>query len=152
MKPEATIMKAFRNMKGKWTLALLAGAGLLLLLIGGLGTTGTKATTTAADSEAYRAALTEEVRLLCSEIRGVGEVTVLLTLESGESAVYAEDDGGYVSVGGEGLLLEHRPPRVAGVAVVCDGGSEPGVCETVREVLSAALGIGAHRVKVTAKK
>ena len=105
------------------------------------------------DSEDYRTALAAEVTALCREVRGVGEVTVLLTLEVGESYSYAENaSGGYITAGGSGLLLESRPPRVAGVAVVCDGGGDPAVCEEIKALLSAALGIGTHKVRVTAKK
>lgn len=139
-------------MKGKWTLALFGVLGLALLLLGGLGGGDETARTTADESESYRAVLTAEVGALCREVRGVGEVSVLLTLESGEQSIYAENESGYVTAGGGGLLLERRPPRVAGVAVVCDGGDDPAVREILTEVLSAALGIGTHRVKVTAKK
>ncbi len=136
-------------MKGKWTLALLGVLGLALLILGGGG--GEEEAPTLG-AEEYRAALTAEVRALCGEVRGVGEVSVLLTLEAGESHIYAEGERGYITAGGEGLLIESRPPRVAGVAVVCDGGSDPTVRETLTEMLAAALGIGVHRVKVTAKK
>ena len=150
MKGDSILLKAFKNMKGKWTLALLGVLGLALLILGG----GDKTEEGAAriGSEEYRAALTGEVRALCGEVEGVGEVSVLLTLEAGESHVYAESERGYITAGGEGLLIESRPPRVAGVAVVCDGGADPAVREALTEMLSAALGIGVHRVKVLAKK
>lgn len=149
MKGDSLLLKAFKNMKGKWTLALLGVLGLALLILGG---GAEPEEVTALGSEEYRAALTAEVRALCAEVRGVGEVSVLLTLEAGESHIYAEGDRGYITAGGEGLLIESRPPRIAGVAVVCDGGSDPAVREALSEMLSAALGIGVHRVKVMAKK
>ncbi len=148
MKGEA-LLRILKNMKGKWTLLLLLLGGLLLLL---LGSTQEEGAPKAADSEAYRATLTEEVRALCSEVEGVGSVRVLLTLEAGESSVYAERDGGYITSGGKGLLLETRPPRIAGVAVVCTGGGDPAVRESITNLLSAALGIGRHRITVAAKK
>ncbi len=148
MKNEA-LFRVFKNMKGKWTLLLLLGAGLLLLLVGG---TGGEVSATGTDSEAYRAALTEEVERLCSEVEGVGALRVLLTLEAGEHSVFAEKDGGYITSGGKGLLVEVRPPRVAGVAVVCAGGGDPAVREALTELLSAALGIGSHKIKIAAKK
>ena len=143
-------LKAWKNMKGKWTLVLLGILGLLLLLLG--GTSAKEETGAVTDTEDYRLALTEEVTALCREVRGVGEVCVLLTLEAGESALWAENEGGYVTAGGEGLLIERRPPRVAGVAVVCAGGENAAVREELTELLSAALGIGRHRIRITAKK
>lgn len=151
MKNEGILLKYFKNMKGKWTLLLLGILGVTLLLFGGgVLSEGQKEQT---DSEDYRTALCAEVTALCREVRGVGEVTVLLTLEAGESYSYAENaSGGYIAAGGGGLLLESRPPRVAGVAVVCDGGGDPAVREELSSLLSAALGIGRHKVKITAKK
>lgn len=143
-------VKAFKNMKGKWTLVLLGVLGLALLLLG--GSPAEQSEEAVGDSEDYRRTLTAEVTALCREVRGVGEVSVLLTLEAGESSLWAENENGYVTAGGEGLLIESRPPRVAGVAVVCAGGGDAAVREELIELLSAALGIGRHRVRITAKK
>ena len=150
MKGDSFFLKAFKNMKGKWTLALLGVLGLALLILG--GGEGEEETALSPSAEGYREALTAEVAALCREVRGVGEVHVLLTLEAGESHLYAENERGYITAGGSGLLIESRPPRIAGVAVVCDGGGDPAVREMLSEMLAAALGIGAHRVKITAKK
>lgn len=139
-------------MKGKWSLLLLLLLGLGLLLIGGLGG-GREATDDVADTEAYRARLTAEVETLLAAVRGVGEVRVLLTLEAGESRVYAEGaTGGTLTAGGEAILVESRPPRVLGVAVVCTGGGDPAVREEITALLASSLGIGTHKVKVSAKK
>ena len=143
-------VQALKNMKGKWTLVLLGVLGLLLLLLG--GTPSGSERSEAVDSEDYRRTLAAEVTALCREVRGVGEVSVLLTLEAGESALWAENENGYVTAGGEGLLIESRPPRVAGVAVVCTGGGDAAVREELCELLSAALGIGRLRVRISAKK
>lgn len=151
MKSDGILLKYFKNMKGKWTLLILGILGVTLLLFGGGVLPEKEAERT--DSEGYRTALCAEITALCREVRGVGEVTVLLTLEAGESYSYAENSsGGYIAAGGSGLLLESRPPRVAGVAVVCDGGGDAAVREELSALLSAALGIGTHKVKITAKK
>lgn len=136
-------------MKGKWSLALLGLLGLLALLFGGGLSEGRE--TSPADTESYRKTMEAEVISLLSEVEGVSEVSVLLTLEAGESSLFAEDEGGYLTVGGDGLLIEKRPPRVAGVAVVCRGGGDARVRETVKALLSASLGIGTHRVVIAEK-
>ncbi|MBQ2719883.1 MAG: hypothetical protein IJF73_07445 [Clostridia bacterium] len=139
-------------MKGKQTALVLFFLGVLLLVFGSFSPEET-AGASAEDTEAYRAALTAEVTALCREVRGAGECTVLLTLEAGESRVYAEGaSGGVLTAGGEGVLIECRPPRVLGVAVVCEGGGDPAVREELASLLSASLGVGAHKVRITAKK
>ena len=150
MKTDAAIFRYLKNMKGKGTVLVLGLLGLGLLLLGGLFPTAT-ASDTEVDAEAYRAALTEEVTALCRRVSGAGDCTVLLTLEAGESRRYAEGaSGGVLTSGGEGVLVECRPPRVLGVAVVCRGGGDPAVREEITALLSAALGVGAHRVRVSA--
>ena len=64
MGDERTLPKYIKALRGKWALLLLAAAGVLLLLLGG----GQPAAQAAPDSseeaartEAYRAALTEEL-------------------------------------------------------------------------------------------
>ena len=148
MKNDRAIFKYLKNMKGRWTLLILGVAGLLLLVAGGFPE---KSATVNTGSEEYRATLTAEVCALCREVRGVGNVSVLLTLTEGESYTYAGQSG-YISSGGSGLLLSSRPPQVAGVAIVCDGGGNAAVKEELKALLSSALGIGAHKITVTAKK
>lgn len=153
------LARTFRNLRGKWLLLLLAAAGILLLLFGGSASNGkeTAAAPTAAEesarTEAYRTALEEELTALCAQVAGVGRVTVTVTLERGERAVYAQDRtaaGGedYVLRGGDGLLLFRETPAVRGVAVVCTGGDDPAVQARLSELLSALLGIGRNRIAV----
>ncbi|MBO5051977.1 MAG: hypothetical protein J6D31_07250 [Clostridia bacterium] len=157
MGDERTLPKYIKALRGKWALLLLAAAGVLLLLLGG----GQPAAQAAPDSseeaartEAYRAALTEELCTLCSRVRGAGRVELVLTLSGGEETVYATDVGqdgrtDYVLSGGEGLLLYRKPPAVLGVGVVCDGGGDPAVCHELTALLSATLGIGSNRIYIT---
>lgn len=154
------LSRTFRNLRGKWLLLLLAAAGVLLLFFGG-STGGSGKQTAAAPSaeeesartDAYRAALEEELSALCAQVAGVGQVHVTVTLERGARAVYAQDRTAtgseeYVLRNGEGLLLCHETPAVRGVAVVCTGGADPAVEERLSDLLSALLGIGRNRIAV----
>lgn len=141
-------------LKGKWWLVLLFLAGIALLVLGGIGgkagETEKKADT--AFAEAYRKSICEDIRALCERVKGVSEVSVLLTLEGTESAEYAANrraDGETVaSFGGEALLTGYAMPRITGVAVVCRGGDDPEVQENLTALIRAALGVSASRVKV----
>ena len=85
----------------------------------------------------------------------------MVTLESGEQAVYAadtvRDSGGtasenYLMVdtadGPAGLLITRLQPTVKGVAVVCDGGGNDAVRQRVIQVVSTAFHISERRVCV----
>ncbi len=138
-----------KHLKGKWSLLLLGLLGVLLLLFGGNLGAEEERTDFSGDTEAYRAALTEEVTRLCSQVRGAGRVSVMLTLETGERQVYAENaNGGIASSGGKGILLETRAPRVYGVAVVCEGGGDAAVRRELTSLLSAVLDVGTNRVYI----
>ncbi len=158
MAENGIIRKYWKSLKGKELLLLLLAAGLLLLFLGG-NTEKKKeaavedAADVAARTEAYRIALEEELTCLCARIEGVGELSLLVTLDGSERAVYAADIGqngrvDYVVSGGEGLLLYRENPAVRGVAVVCEGGNDPAVRAALTSLLSAVLGIGSNRISV----
>ena len=120
---------------------LLCGLGILLLLSGGgLFGSGGK-TSEATDPAAYRVALERELSTLCAEVKGVGRVTVMITLAEGERTAYS---GSKVS--------SVTPPAVLGAAVVCDGGGDPGVKAELTRLLSSLLGIGTNRVTVSERR
>ncbi|MBQ8907384.1 MAG: hypothetical protein IJY71_02215 [Clostridia bacterium] len=146
-------------LKGRGWLLALAAAGLLLLLLGSGGASGTpkaEGKDALAAAEAYRASLTEEITALCERVEGVSGVSVLLTLERGECAFYAQNKTqtgeSPASVGGEALLLGYEMPKVEGVAVVCRGGDSVAVQAELTALLSAALGIPSSRVCVSGGK
>ena len=141
----------------KWLLLFLAIAILLLSL--GAGGSGEKASAdesvaaTHARTEAYRKSLESELAALCSRLRGVGSVSVMITLDGTENWVYASDSRGdgkseVVVSGGKGLLVSRKYPAVVGVAIICEGGADAGTREELARLASAALGVGLNRIYV----
>lgn len=149
---ENRLFAALSFLKGKWSFVLLGILGVLLLLFGNMtGKESEEVLPSSADE--YRASLTADVAALCREVKGVGEVSVLLTLESYEGYAYAEGpSGGVLLSGGKPVLLESYPPKVAGVAIACRGGASEAVKEELTALLSASLGIGSHQIRITEKK
>ena len=121
---------------------LLLAAGLLLLFSGG-GLFGARNETTEPgnDPAAYRLALERELSTLCAEVKGVGRVSVMITLAEGERTAYS---GSKVS--------SVTPPAVLGAAIVCDGGGDPTVKAELTRLVSALLGIGSNRVTVSERR
>lgn len=150
--------------KYRW-LILLGLAGILLVGLSEwltMGTTKTPTAPTAAtiSAAALETALEERITNLLNQVQGVGDCRVMVTLEQGVQQVYATDSS-HSSAGSSeqtltvatdtgpvGLLLTEVQPMVKGVAVVCDGGSDPAVCEQVTELIATVFNISSRRVCV----
>ena len=124
-------------------------------------------TETAVDPENYARQLESRLETLIREIRGAGEVRVLVTLRADGETVWACNDRLEQSSGGgdvvrsdreyvllrsgtaeNGLRVRTAMPTVQGVAVVCAGAGDPAVCRDITQTVTAALGVGASHVSI----
>ncbi len=151
---------------------LLAACGLLgviLLLygeglIGGVGTdnTGKMNTNEHEDLAQYTARLEESISRLCAKVSGVSDVTVAVTLKSGFEYVYAANsdvkaDGTtgmkYITIGsGSGetpVYITEKLPEIAGIGIVCRGGSNPAIQQKLIDLISAAYNVGSNKIYIT---
>lgn len=155
-------LKKLRLSKKSLLALLLAAAGLLLLFAG-----RTVSQKKAADPvpnedlDAYRESLREEIEGLCRRVKGVGNVTVAVTLDGGFSSLYAKEysasgNESYVKIGSgssaSGLLLERRPPGILGIGVVCEGGASAGVVAELSSLLAATYKIPLTRIHISPAK
>lgn len=131
-------------------------------------TEGEQPTGTVVSVAQVEAALEQRIATLIGQVDGVGDCNVMVTLESGSRFVYAADrtyssaaqnDSGSEKTllvetdsGPVGLLVTEIQPSVKGVAIVCDGGSDPTVCRQVTGLVSAAFNISSGRVCVAKQK
>lgn len=113
----------------------------------------------------YTERLEERIRKLCLSVDGVSKADVLVTLECGSEYVYADNVSSTRSDGGSDytsdyLIVESEDgtspvtvteiyPRIRGVAVVCSGGDSVNIQKKLTELLSAALGIGTNKIKIS---
>ena len=114
----------------------------------------------------YTEKLENRVKDLCLAVDGVEKVEVLLTLESGSEFIYADnikeerEEGKSWSYASDYLIVNNGNgtsavpvteiyPKIRGVAVVCNGGGSATLQKKLTELLSAALGIPASRIKIT---
>ena len=157
----AGALLCFLKKKGRlWLLLGGALAGIALLLLGNAYSTQESAQTPPTLSESaetlagYEQVLEKEIKALCTEVKGVGQVDVMVHLESGTRVVYTTDAGGdpaTVGNGKEPLYATLLSPRVAGVAIVCRGGADPAIQKQLTDLVSTALNISAARVCVAGK-
>ncbi len=125
-------------------------------------------------AEVYEKTLEDRLTALLLQVEGAGEVTVMVTLESGMQAVYAqtiqqstdtsktqqEETSERSSYSAEYVLVESGgdkqaltettlQPTVKGVAVVCTGAQDVHVVSRITELVSTVLGIPSNRICVT---
>lgn len=77
---------------------------------------------------------------MLSQIEGVGDVSVLLTIENSVEGVYLENNS---------TKTKDIEPVVRGVVVACEGGDEPVTLERVTDAVTKALNISSAKVCVT---
>ncbi|MBE6714527.1 MAG: hypothetical protein E7575_04475 [Ruminococcaceae bacterium] len=150
----------------KYKIWALAALGVLLMILPGLISRGSDKVSTDADNtrespELYSERIEAELEELLSAAEGVGRVQVVVTLESTDERVLAQNESysdssystDYVIVGSsgseEGIILKEIYPKVRGVAVVCDGGANTETKLRIIELISAALGISKGKIAVS---
>ena len=155
-----------RDKKGGFIILLLCGVlGLALMIGGSVGAERKNSADTETaefykDPEEYAKEIEEKVVRLCSGIEGVKNVSAVVTLKGGYRTVYAinsqSSGSGYrnelVTTGsGSGeraVAVGYENPEIAGIGIVCDGGSSSSVKLAVTELVSSAFGISANKISV----
>lgn len=161
MAPESIKKFLSSNNKIKTYLMIAAIAIIALLLIGtdsGGSSIQDNNTTTISFDDEYRVKITDELIKTISQIKGVGKVSVMVTVESSYRYVYSEDiqktmdskkTETVILQNKEALLQRIEAPTIGGVLVVCSGGDNPAVKEKVINAVSTVLDISSSKVYVT---
>ncbi|MGN1123259.1 MAG: hypothetical protein ACI4RR_02870 [Eubacterium sp.] len=142
--------------------------GILLISMSEIFDTGkktTEATGEETDYSQYCAELEDKLTDIISSIDGVGECKVMITLENSKENIYATDNENksdndslstkdeyviYDSESGEKpVLIKENFPTVLGVTVVCSGGDNVKVRETIINTVTSVFNISTNRVSVS---
>lgn len=154
--------KSLAKGKKSW-LALLGILGILLLSVSSLPTGNSAAKTesraeTGSDTD-WASKQESRLESILSQMDGAGKARVMITLESGQEAVYAldtrTDSNGstqkeHVMLNGstEALVETIWMPQVQGVAVLCEGAGTPTVERKIIEMVSVLLGVSSNRISI----
>lgn len=160
------------NEKGIKLIVILGIIGILLIMISSFIPEKKESTEKNSKnldtSDIYREETEKKLAEILSSISGVGEVRVMLTVESTEEYVYAEEvkqsktgnvdnksqqnENKLVLIEQNGqkeaLVQQIKKPTVSGVVVVCEGGGNAAVCESIYKTVSTALGIPISNIYV----
>ena len=123
-----------RDKKTLVTVAIgLVGILLVLLSLGG----GSDTEIPKDGLEEYKSRLETELEALCESIDGAGRCRVTVSFSEGERLEYKGSS-----------LIGSEPPRVLGITVVCDGGDDSYIKNSISDCMTALFDIGSNRVCV----
>ena len=133
----------------------------------------------AGSAEEYTAYLEGKLKKMLESVRGLGEVEVMITLESSEERIVEKDmtadrsqteeqdsaggtrtvsssNTGYQTVyqdGSQGtpFVAKTITPQVEGVLVVAEGAGKGNMTSEITQIAQALFGVEAHKVKVLEK-
>ena len=92
------------------------------------------------NSEEYCATLEENLLSVVTQIEGVGNAKIFLTMDN---------DGENVYLNNSDTKTQSITPLVRGVVIVCDGGDDPVVVSRVMSAVTKSLDISSNKVCVT---
>ena len=137
------IRELFRSEKSI-KIILIAGAAIILII----ALSGLSSDSTTADEDSlfdysrqseYEKALEEKLGGILAEIDGIGNIKIMITLDSSEQSMFESGENEPVCV---------KTPSVRGVIVVCDGGDNILIKEKVISAVSGAFGISTTHISV----
>ena len=160
--------KKVQDFLGKYKYVLLVLAvGIVLMVI----PSGSQTQVEAVLNQGEESILSVEERLtqILKQVKGAGEVHVLLTEAFGEETLYETNEdtsksdtasssrGDTVTVtdserNENGLVRQKNPPKYLGAIVVCQGGDQPAVRLAILDAVSKVTGLGADRISIQKMK
>lgn len=159
------IRKQLKNLVKEYKyVALILAIGILLMLL-----PEKQEMPDSAPVQSSEGNLQAQLEEILSQIRGVGKVRVLLTVESGERTLYIRDEDRSESSENsqtrsqaviitdsdraqQGLISQVLPPSYLGAVIVCQGGDLPEVKLAVVEAVCDAAGLTADKISVLKMK
>jgi stage III sporulation protein AG len=136
------IKKLFESDKIRKIIIIIGAIGIALIFVSSFTgiNTGGKEETGGFSVTTYSTEIESDLQKILSSISGCGETKVLLTIENSVEYVYIEDST---------TKTKEIQPVIRGVLVVCEGGDDPVVAQTVTQAVTRALDISSAKVCVT---
>ncbi len=138
---------------------------------------GAREVSAKAEEESYEAELERRIKEILSHVEGVGEVDVMVVLESSSEKIWQSDGSSSTSLtdekdsGGGSRRIENREtehstvlvsesgktepmltkelrPQISGIIISASGGGSPAVQAEISAAMEALFGLPAHKIKV----
>lgn len=115
--------------------------GVLLLIISSV-TDKQKNNVQSFNDNLYISELEQKISKTSSMIDGAGECTAIINISATTESVFANDNKS---------LKQQIMPVISGVMIICEGGNDISVKNSIISAVSTLLGIGSNKVCVIAK-
>lgn len=138
----AGLKKLFESDRARTVIIIIGVIGIALIFISSLTgfDTGQKGCEEGFSVTTYSTEIESDLQKILSSISGCGETRVLITMENSVEYVYLDDST---------TKTKEIQPVIRGVLVVCEGGDDPVVTQTVTQAVTRALDISSAKVCVT---
>ncbi len=137
------LKELFRSEKSIKIILITGAALILFLALSGISsdekTDGSSELFDYKRQAEYEAALEEKLGNILSCIEGIGNINIMITLESSEQNQFQKSNNEPIYT---------KTPEIRGVIVVCDGGDDIIIREKVISAVSGAFGISTTHVSV----
>ena len=178
----------FKDKKNYYNILFVIFLGIMLLIISGMFDSNKKedksidykeqTLNTDITEDSYEKQLEKRLEEILSKVQGVGNVDVMIVLESGKEIVTKDDNikengttneealngdkrqittdksqSSTVKISGdEPLVLKELSPKISGVLIVAQGGGNVEIKNTLIEATNALLGVEMHKIEVLEMK
>lgn len=138
------LKELFRSEKSIRIILIVGAALIVFIALSGLGGSKEESSNSSGlfnyqKQAEYETALEKRLTDILMQIDGIGNITVMITLDSSEQNQYQKNEDEPVYT---------KTPEIRGVIVVCDGGDNIIIREKVISAVSGAFGISTTRVSV----
>ena len=147
--------------------ALVLVVGIVLMIIPTEKEQATQAVLTVSEDRIL--SVEERLTQILRQVKGAGEVKVLLTEALGEETIYQTNEDktqndtstssrcDTVTItdsqrNEQGLIRQQNPPQYMGAIVVCQGGDQPTVRLAILDAVSKVTGLGADKISILKMK
>lgn len=138
MKPKIDIKKLLDNPKFSKIAIIVGLVAIALIFLSSY--IDASSFTQKTDIDEYCVALEESLLSVVTQIEGVGEAKIFLTMDNSGENVYLNNSD---------TKTKSITPVVRGVVIVCDGGDDPLVVSRVMSAVTKSLDISSNKVCVT---
>ena len=138
MKNKVDIKNILENPKFIKTAIIVGVSAILLIFLSSY--IDTSSFSSKSDVDEYCAVLEENLLSVVTQIEGVGQAKIFLTMDNNGENVYLNNSD---------TKTKSITPVVRGVVIVCDGGDDPLVVSRVMSAVTKSLDISSNKVCVT---